>query len=160
VRLLILGGPRFLGRGVADAALGRGHDVTFFNRGKTNPELYPDVERIVGDRAGDLAELRRRSWDAVIDTSGYLPSTVRSSAAALAECGLYCFVSSISVYADFSRTNDEDGPWASRGASCSSARRTRVAPCSSSPTSAATKGRRRADTTQRRHGRRCALASA
>jgi nucleoside-diphosphate-sugar epimerase len=109
VRLLLLGGPRFLGRGIADAALARDHDITFFNRGKTNPELYPEVERIVGDRGGDLAELRDRTWDAVIDTSGYLPSAVRASAEALAKSGLYCFVSSISVYADLSKTNAEDG---------------------------------------------------
>ena len=109
MRLLLLGGPRFLGRGITDAALAGGHEVTFFNRGKTNSELYPDVERLVGERAGDLAELRGRTWDAVIDTSGYLPGAVRSSAEALADCGLYCFVSSISVYADFSRTNDEHG---------------------------------------------------
>jgi nucleoside-diphosphate-sugar epimerase len=115
VKLLLLGGPRFLGRGVADAALARGHDVTFFNRGKTNPELYPDVERIAGDRGGELDALRGRSWDAVIDTSGYLPGTVRRSAEALAACSLCCFVSSISVYADFSRTNDEDGPLAELG---------------------------------------------
>jgi 2'-hydroxyisoflavone reductase len=115
VRLLLLGGPRFLGRAIADAGLARGHDVTFFNRGKTNSELYPEVERIVGDRGGDLAELDGRRWDAVIDTSGYLPSTVRRSAEALADSGFYCFVSSISVYADFSRTNDEDGPLAELG---------------------------------------------
>ena len=115
MRLLVLGGPRFLGRGIADASLARGHEVTFFNRGKTNPELYPDVERIVGERRGDLAELRGRTWDAVIDTSGYLPTAVRASAEALAESGLYCFVSSISVYADFSRTNDEDSTLADLG---------------------------------------------
>jgi 2'-hydroxyisoflavone reductase len=116
VRLLVLGGPRFLGRATADAALARGHDVTFFNRGKTNPELYPEVERIVGDRGGELDELRRaRRWDAVIDTSGYLPGAVRASAEALADSGLYCLVSSISVYADFSRTNDEDSTLAELG---------------------------------------------
>ena len=108
MRLLLLGGPRFLGRGIADAALAGGHDVTFFNRGKTNPELYPEVERIVGERGGDLAGLRGRTWDAVIDTSGYLPGAVRAAAEALADSGLYCFVSSISVYADFSGTKDED----------------------------------------------------
>jgi 2'-hydroxyisoflavone reductase len=115
VKLLLLGGPRFLGRAVADAALARGHELTFFNRGKTNPELYPDVERIVGDRDGDMAELRDRNWDAVIDTSGYLPGAVLASAKVLADSGLYCFVSSISVYADFSRTNDEDGTLAELG---------------------------------------------
>jgi 2'-hydroxyisoflavone reductase len=115
VKLLLLGGPRFLGRAVADAALVRGHELTFFNRGKTNAELYPDAERIVGDRGGDLAELRGREWDAVIDTSGYLPGVVLASAEALSDSGVYCFVSSISVYADFSTTNDEDGTLAELG---------------------------------------------
>jgi nucleoside-diphosphate-sugar epimerase len=115
VKLLLLGGPRFLGRAIADAALARGHDVTFFNRGKTHAELYPEVERLVGDRDGGLAKLRGRSWDAVIDTSGYIPSAVRRSAEVLTDCGLYCFVSSISVYADFSRTNDEEGTLAELG---------------------------------------------
>ena len=108
MKLLILGGPRFLGRVLADAALARGHELTFFNRGVTNAELYPEVERLIGDRRGDLAALRcSRGWDAVIDTSGFLPDAVRASAEALAGCGLYCFVSSISVYADFSRPVDE-----------------------------------------------------
>ena len=110
MKLLVLGGPRFLGRALADAALGRGHEVTFFNRGRTNPELYPDVEKIVGDRDADLGALRGRSWDAVIDTCGYLPRVVRASAEMLSESGLYCFVSSISVYADFSAPRDEESP--------------------------------------------------
>ena len=107
MKLLLLGGPRFLGRAVADAALDRDHELTFFNRGRTNPELYPDAERLVGDRDGGLAPLRGRTWDAVIDTSGYVPHVVRASAEALAGSGLYCFVSSISVYADFSEPVDE-----------------------------------------------------
>ena len=115
MRLLLLGGPRFLGRAVTDAALAGGHEVTFFNRGRTNPELYPEVERIVGDRAGDLGGLRGRSWDAVIDTCGYLPEVVRASAEALAESGVYCFVSSLSVYKDFTYVNDEDSPVAELG---------------------------------------------
>jgi 2'-hydroxyisoflavone reductase len=115
VKLLLLGGPRFLGRAIADTALERGYELTFFNRGTTNPDLYPEVERIVGDRGGDLSALSWRTWDAVIDTSGYLPSEVRASAEALASCGRYCFVSSISVYADFSTSNDEDSPVAELG---------------------------------------------
>ena len=115
MKLLLLGGPRFLGRAIADAALERGHELTFFNRGTTNPDLYPGVERIIGDRAGDLTALGGRTWDAVIDTSGYLPNDVRASAEALAGCGLYCFVSSISVYADFARPNDEDSQVAELG---------------------------------------------
>jgi len=108
VRLLLLGGPRFLGRALADAALERGHELTFFNRGRTNPDLYMQVERIVGDRTSDLTALDGRGWDAVVDTCGYLPDVVRASAEALAESGRYCFVSSVSVYADFSVVNDED----------------------------------------------------
>ena len=115
MRLLLLGGPRFLGRAVADAALAAGHEVTFFNRGRTNPELYPDVERLVGDRAEDLSPLGGRTWDAVIDTCGYLPGVVGASAEALAGTGVYCFVSSISVYADFSVPVDEDSPVAELG---------------------------------------------
>jgi nucleoside-diphosphate-sugar epimerase len=115
VKVLLLGGPRFLGRAIADVARERGHELTFFNRGTTNPDLYPEVERIIGDRAGDLTELDGRTWDAVIDTSGYLPREVRASAETLAHCRLYCFVSSISVYADFARPNDEDGQVAELG---------------------------------------------
>jgi 2'-hydroxyisoflavone reductase len=110
VKLLLLGGPRFLGRAVADAALAHNHELTFFNRGTTNPELHPEVERLVGDRSGDLDALRGRSWDAVVDTSGYLPGVVRPSAEALASSELYCFVSSVSVYADFSVPVDENSP--------------------------------------------------
>ena len=108
MRLLLVGGPRFLGRAVTDAALAAGHEVTFFNRGKTNPELYPEVAHLVGDRSGELDALRGRSWDAVVDTCGYLPETVQASASALADSGTYCFVSSISVYRDFTKVNDEE----------------------------------------------------
>jgi 2'-hydroxyisoflavone reductase len=115
VKLLLLGGPRFLGRALADAALAAGHELTFFNRGRTNPELYPEVERIQGDRAGDLAALAGRRWDAVVDTSGYLPHVVRASAEMLSESDLYCFVSSVSVYADFSTPMDENAAVAELG---------------------------------------------
>lgn len=115
MKLLVLGGPRFLGRALVDAALDRGHELTFFNRGQTNPKLYPDVERLRGDRTDDLSALRGRTWDAVIDTCGFLPDVVRASAEALAESGLYCFVSSISVYADFGSPVDESSPVAELG---------------------------------------------
>jgi len=111
----VLGGPRFLGRAITEAALARGHDLTYFNRGQTNPELYPEVERIVGDRTEELSGLTGREWDAVIDTCGYLPRVVRASAQALSTSGLYCFVSSISVYADASVPTDEDSPVAQLG---------------------------------------------
>jgi 2'-hydroxyisoflavone reductase len=115
VKLLLLGGPRFLGRALTDAALARGHELTFFNRGRTNADLFPEVERLVGDREGDLATLAGRSWDAVLDTCGYLPSVVRKSVEALADSGLYCFVSSVSVYADFSVPANEESPVAELG---------------------------------------------
>jgi 2'-hydroxyisoflavone reductase len=115
MRLLVLGGTAFLGRAIVDAALSEGHELTLFNRGRTNPELYPEVERLIGDREGDLAALRGRRWDVVIDTCGYVPHVVRASAEALADCGLYCFVSSISVYADFSRPMDEGSAVAELG---------------------------------------------
>jgi 2'-hydroxyisoflavone reductase len=115
VKLLLLGGPKFLGRAVVDAALARGHELTLFNRGRTNPALYPQVEKLRGDRGGALEALRGRSWDAVVDTSGYVPHAVRASAEALAESGLYCFVSSISVYADFSGRVSETSPLAPLG---------------------------------------------
>ena len=66
MRLLLLGGPRFLGRALAAASLAAGHELTFFNRGRTNPGLYREVESIVGDREGDLSALEGRRWDAIV----------------------------------------------------------------------------------------------
>ncbi|MGB6615526.1 MAG: epimerase, partial [Trebonia sp.] len=101
MRVLILGGTRFLGRAIADAALGRGDTVTLFNRGVSNPGLYPGVETITGDRTSDLSGLDGQAWDAVIDVAGYDPRVVRLSAEALAgRTGRYVFVSTVSVYAD------------------------------------------------------------
>jgi 2'-hydroxyisoflavone reductase len=99
--ILILGGTGFVGPHLVDAARSRGHKVTLFNRGKTHPELFSDVEKLHGDRDGDLKSLEGRSWDAVIDTSGYVPRIVKASAELLApRVGQYVFVSSISVYKD------------------------------------------------------------
>jgi 2'-hydroxyisoflavone reductase len=113
LRILLLGGPKFLGRAVIDAALGAGHEVTLFNRGTTGTDLYPELERIVGDRDGGLDGLRGREWDAAVDTSGYLPRLVAASATLLADAvGHYVFVSSISVYASFAEVVDEGSPLA------------------------------------------------
>jgi 2'-hydroxyisoflavone reductase len=113
MRLLILGGTLFLGRHLTEAALARGYEVTLFNRGQRNPELFAGVEKLRGDRGGNLEALRGRSWDAVVDTSGYVPRTVRASAELLAGAvGLYAFVSSVSAYAGFSQPADEDAPLA------------------------------------------------
>ena len=102
MRLLVLGGTLFLGRHVVEAALERGHDVTLFNRGRTNPRLFAGVEQLRGDRDGGLDALRGREWDAVVDPSGYVPRVVRASAELLGgAAGHYTFVSSISAYRDF-----------------------------------------------------------
>jgi 2'-hydroxyisoflavone reductase len=99
MRILILGGTVFLGRHLVQAALARGHALTLFNRGKSNPALFPGLERLHGDRKEDLSALEGRTWDAVIDTCGYVPRVVRASAEALAEAAShYTFISSISVY--------------------------------------------------------------
>ena len=110
MKLLLLGGPKFVGRAVIDAALDRGHEVTLFNRGTTGADLYPELERVVGDRDGGLDGLLGRRWDAVVDTSGYLPRLVAASAGLLATAvEHYVFVSSVSVYASFREVVDEDG---------------------------------------------------
>ncbi len=104
MKLLILGGTAYLGRHAVQAAQARGHEVTLFNRGQTHPELFPEVERLRGDRSGDLAALAGRSWDAVLDPSGFLPRDVRASCARLrGAVGHYTFISSINVYAERTR---------------------------------------------------------
>ena len=102
-KLLILGGTRFLGVALVEAALERGWELTLFNRGKSNPGLFKGrpLEEIHGDRnvATDVQKLAGRKWDAVIDTSGYFPRQVRAAAEVLAgNVGQYVFISSISVY--------------------------------------------------------------
>jgi 2'-hydroxyisoflavone reductase len=114
VKLLVLGGTQFVGRAVVEAALERGDEVTLFNRGETNPELFPEAEKVRGDRAVDPIPPGR--WDAVVDTCGFIPAVVRRSAEALrdsVEC--YLFVSSISAYASFSEGPTEDSPRAELG---------------------------------------------
>ncbi len=101
MKILLIGGTVFLGRHTVEAALRRGHQVTMFNRGKDNPDLFPEVEKLRGDRTSDMTSLMGREWDAVIDTCGYLPHVVKASAELLAPViGQYTFISTISVYAD------------------------------------------------------------
>ena len=101
MKLLILGGTRFLGRALVEAALAAGHDLTLFNRGQSNPELFPEVEQLRGNRDGNLEALQGRRWDAVIDTCGYVPRLVRASAELLAGAvDHYTFISTLSVYSD------------------------------------------------------------
>ncbi len=108
MKLLILGGTRFLGRHIADQALQRGHAVTLFHRGRSGPDLFPQAEHRIADRDGDLAALASGEWDAAIDTSAYFARQVRTMAAALGHrVGHYQLVSSISAYADF-KTPQQD----------------------------------------------------
>jgi 2'-hydroxyisoflavone reductase len=108
----MLGGTGFLGPAEVEYAMARGHKVTLFNRGRTNPQLFPQAEKLVGDRAtGDLAALQGRRWDVVMDTSANIAAWVRDSAAALKDSvGRYLFVSSISAHTDNSIIGQtEDG---------------------------------------------------
>ncbi len=100
-KLLILGGTRFLGPAAVRIAQQLGYEITLFNRGKSNPELFQDeVEFLRGDRdSGDLKALEGRKWDLVIDTSGYVPAQVKQSTELLApSIGQYVFISTLSVY--------------------------------------------------------------
>lgn len=98
MRLLILGGTNFVGRHIAEGAIARGLDVTLFNRGITNASLFPEGTHLRGDRLGDASALEGIAFDAVIDTSCYHPRALELPITA----GYYCFVSTISVYADHS----------------------------------------------------------
>ncbi|MGN6379835.1 MAG: NAD-dependent epimerase/dehydratase family protein [Gaiellales bacterium] len=99
MRILILGGTVFLGRALADTAIERGHTLTLLNRGSHDVEFGGPVEQLQADRTGELGVLAGREFDAVIDTSGYTPTVVGRSTAALSEtAGHYTFVSSISVH--------------------------------------------------------------
>jgi 2'-hydroxyisoflavone reductase len=112
MRILVLGGTVFLGRHVAAEALARGHDVSLFTRGVHGRDLFPEAERLIGDRAGDLSALERGEWDAVIDTSGYEAVNVGRAAALLADrAGHYVFVSSCNAYPAWPEEPvDEDSP--------------------------------------------------
>lgn len=117
MRVLVIGGTVFLGRHIVEALLARGHDVTLFNRGRTGPELFPQVERVRGDRSlplsdpGSLAALGERHFDAVVDPSGYLPREIDLAAATLADrTARYCLISSVSVYPGELDRYDESAP--------------------------------------------------
>lgn len=116
-RWLIIGGTSFVGPAIVEEAQRRGVHITLFNRGKTNPGLFPDIEKIHGDRNADVAALTSlfegKSFDSVIDTSGYFPRQIRNLTAALkGKAKHYVFVSSVSVYKDMSVPLNEDSPLA------------------------------------------------
>lgn len=118
MKLLVLGGTRFAGRHFTGEALARGHEVTVFHRGKTNPGLFSGAggaEEVIGDRDGGLWTLRGvrgRQWDAIVDFCGYVPRLVGQAAAELgSSVERYVFISSISVYADLDVPRiSEDAP--------------------------------------------------
>jgi 2'-hydroxyisoflavone reductase len=113
MKILIIGGTVFLGRHIVEAALKAGHEVTLFNRGQHNPELFPEVEKLRGDRGQDVSLLKDRTWDAVIDTSAYFPKDVSAIAEVLKRnVAQYVFISSVSVYSGFDKPNDENSPLA------------------------------------------------
>jgi len=113
MKLLILGGTRFLGRHLVETAVARGHAVTLFNRGRSAPQLFADLRQVHGDRDGGLDALltgpTREAWDAVIDTCGFVPRVVGQSVRALAPwASRYVFVSSVSVYQDEMRPHQDE----------------------------------------------------
>jgi 2'-hydroxyisoflavone reductase len=107
--ILVLGGTGFIGPHEINYARARGHTITMFNRGKTAPDMFPDVEALIGDRDDQLDALKGRDWDAVIDNSGFFPRHARLSAELLhGHVGQYLFVSSISAYAESLRVDDDE----------------------------------------------------
>jgi 2'-hydroxyisoflavone reductase len=114
MKILIIGGTQFIGIAQVEIALARGHEVTIFNRGKTNADLFPQVEKLIGDRDGNLEALKGRRWDVVIDNCGYVPRVVKQSAELLSDAvDRYIFISSISVFADLTKPGiDENSPLA------------------------------------------------
>jgi 2'-hydroxyisoflavone reductase len=98
VRILFIGGTSFVGRNMAEAAVAAGHEITLFHRGKTGVDLFPEAERVLGDRNGELGTLEGRTWDAAIDVCGYVPRQIREAAGMLADAvGRYCYISSVSA---------------------------------------------------------------
>jgi len=113
-RVLILGGTGFIGPHFVDVLNAGGHKITLFNRGKRDPEAKPGIEQLLGDRNGDIASLKGRDWDVVVDNSGYTPKQVKATADLLkGHVQQYIFISSVAVYADFKKPGiDEAYPLA------------------------------------------------
>ena len=111
MRILILGGTGFIGPHMVREALRRGHEVSLFNRGRTNNELFPDLKLFKGDRNSGLQSLKGGEWDVVVDNSGYVPRYVEDSASLLSSVvSHYLYVSTISVYAVSPAPITEESP--------------------------------------------------
>jgi 2'-hydroxyisoflavone reductase len=114
LKLLFLGGTGFLGPHTVRYAVARGHEMTLFNRGKSDPELFPDLETIHGDRYSDVSGLKDRKWDAVIDTFAYVPKVVTDALDLLKDnIRQYVLISTVSVYKQIATPGmDETAPLA------------------------------------------------
>jgi 2'-hydroxyisoflavone reductase len=114
LKILVFGGTGFIGPALVDFARSRGHTLTLFNRGKTNADLFPDVERLKGDRDPDKDEGLKtlegsRKWDVVIDDTGYYPRHVSAATNMLrSRVDHYIFVSSISAYAKLDQVGSDE----------------------------------------------------
>jgi 2'-hydroxyisoflavone reductase len=109
MKILVLGGTAFLGPACVEIARARGHELTLFNRGHTNPHLYPDLEQIHGDRKDGHEQLAGRKWDAVLDTSAYIPRVVEDATRVLGDnVDHYCLISTISVYASHAKSGMDE----------------------------------------------------
>ncbi len=102
MKILVVGGTSFVGRHIVEEAVKKGHQVTLFNRGKSNPEVFSELPRIIGDRRRDAVKLQNDEWDAVIDTSAYTPADLQPVLENITAAH-YTFVSTISVYNDFTK---------------------------------------------------------
>src|SRR5690242_5741488 len=98
MRLLIVGGTRFVGRHITEAALAAGHEVTLLHRERTGADLFPQATHLLADRDGDLSVLAGRRFDATIDVCAYQPSQIRHLSVNL-DTGRYVLISTTSVYA-------------------------------------------------------------
>ncbi|MEA2435146.1 MAG: hypothetical protein QOG54_2603 [Actinomycetota bacterium] len=112
MKVLVIGGTVFVGRNAVEVALERGDEVTLFNRGLHNADLFPDVPKLRGDRRADVSALEGTSWDVVIDTSAFQLEDVALVTKALAgSVERYVFVSSASVYRNWpAEPVDETSP--------------------------------------------------
>lgn len=117
LNVLFMGGTGFIGPHMVRALLAEGHKVTLFNRGKSNPHLFPELDKIKGDRlSADIEQVSAQKWDLIVDSSCYIPRAVDMLMAAVDKQSLqqYLFISTISVYADFSKPGlNEDSELAS-----------------------------------------------
>lgn len=100
MRILVLGGTAFVGRAIVDDLVDRGHEVTFFSRGRTGSELFSELDKRIGDRdTGDYAALHEGRWDATVDVTAYVPRHVAQALDELGDrAGRYLFISTGSVY--------------------------------------------------------------